>query len=102
MTLKANNHILKLHKWLIANKLHLNTDKTRYSIFFSTKSPPKSPVISLKINDVIIKHVNSCKYLGVLIELKWTTHINTVVQKLRVMGMCYKIAVFLPLIRTPY
>jgi len=43
-------------------------------MFFPIKSPPKSPVISLKINDVIIKHVNSCNYLGVLIddELKWT------------------------------
>ena len=82
---KANNHILKLHEWLIGNKLHLNTDKTCYSIIFPTKSPPKSPVISLQINDVIIKHVDSCKYLGVLIddELKWTPHIDTVVQKLQ-------------------
>jgi len=96
---KANSHILNLNMWLIANKLHLNMDKTCYSIFSPSKSPPKPFVISLKINDIVIKHVSACKYLGVLIddELKWTSHVETVVQKLqRVMGICYKISYKLP------
>jgi len=66
--------------------LHLNIDKHVTLFTFILNLRP----ISLKINCVIIKHVNSCKYLGVLIddELKWTTHIDTVVQKLqRVMGI---------------
>ena len=56
--------------WLIANKLHLNMDKTCYSIFSPSKYPPKPFVISLKINDIVIKHdiVSACKYLGVLID----------------------------------
>ena len=79
---KANSHILNLNMWLIANKLHLNMDKTCYSIFSLSKSPPKPFVISLKINDIVIKHVSACKYLGVLIddELKWTSHVETPIQ----------------------
>ena len=67
--------------------------------FSPSKSPPKPFVISLKINDIAIKHVSACNYLGVLIddELKWTSHVETVVQKLqRVMWMCYKISYKLP------
>ena len=60
---KANSHILNLNMWLIANKLHLNMDKTCYSIFSPSKYPPKPFVISLKINhDIVIKHVSACKY----------------------------------------
>jgi len=65
----ANNYISKLHKWLIANEFHLNiyVENTCYYVFFPIKSPHKSSSLKL-LNDVIIKHVNSCKYLCVLTD----------------------------------
>jgi len=75
---KANFHIQNINKWLIANKLYLNIEKTCYSIF----SPNKSflSTLSLKINNSVINHVNNCKYLGVIIDdqLKWSIHIESV------------------------
>ena len=55
----ANLQISNLNKWLIANRLHLNIDKTCYSVFSPNKSI--SSTISLKINNSVINRVNNCK-----------------------------------------
>ena len=91
LELKANFHIQNINQWLIANKLHLNIEKTCYSIFSANKSFLST--LSLKINNSVINRVNNCKYLGVIIDdqLKWSIHIESVEQKLnRVIGILYK------------
>ena len=75
-------------KWLIVKIVNVN----HWQEFFS---PNKSYsfTVALKINSYLIKRVNNCKYLGIIIddELKWSTHIETVQQKLkRLMGILYK------------
>jgi len=48
---------------------------------------------------MIIKCVKECKYLGIIIddELKWTSHIDSVLQKLkRLLGIFYKMRYKLP------
>ena len=94
---KANVQISGINKWITANKLHLNTEKTCYTTF----SPHKSyvPAVSLKAGNVKIEHVERCKYLEVIIdsELKWKLHIDLVTQKLkRLVGTCYKLRYKLP------
>ena len=57
------------------------------------------PTVTIKINDAKIKRVKDCKYLGVIIddELKWTSHIEFVLQKLkRLLGIFYKLRYKLP------
>jgi len=68
---------------LIANKLHLNIEKTCYSVFSPNKSHISRPTISLEINKSVINRVENCKYLGVIIDdqLKWSTHIESVEQQ---------------------
>ena len=63
---KANSYLLNLDNWLKANKLHLNIDKTCYSVFSPNKIPV--PTVTIKINDTKIKRVKECKYLGVIID----------------------------------
>ena len=63
---KANSYLLNLGNWLKANKLHLNVDKTCYSVFPPNKIPV--PTVTIKINDTKIKCVKECKYLGVIID----------------------------------
>jgi len=97
LELKANFHIQNINKWLTANKLHLNIEKTCYSIFSPNKS--FSSTISLEINNSVINRVNNCKYTGVIIDdqLKWSIHIESVEQKLKhVIGILYKICYKLP------
>jgi len=51
------------------------------------------------INDTKIKCVKECKYLGIIIddELKWTSHIEFVLQKLkRLLGILYEMRYKLP------
>ena len=53
-----------------ANKLSLNTDKTKYVLLHKTKSKDNLPPVlpDLFINDVKIKRENSLKFFGVMID----------------------------------
>ena len=53
-----------------ANKLSLNTDKTKYVFFHKAKSKHNLPQILpyLFINDAKIERENSLKFLGTLME----------------------------------
>ena len=91
----ANKELEKINKWLEANKLSLNADKTKYTFFHklyvSDNIPLKLP--KLEINKITIKRVNSIKFLGVLIDenLTWKKHINEIEKKVsKSIGMLYK------------
>jgi len=66
----------QLCDWFKVNKLSLNLDKTRYTIFGSTHK--NITVHTLYIDDKVIKNMASCKYFGILIDsdLKWIEHIK--------------------------
>ena len=74
---KLNEELPKICKWLQANKLCLNTNKTYYQIFNNTKSDVK---LEIRMNETIIRETQTVKYLGILIDndLKWNTHISHV------------------------
>ena len=81
-----------MHKWLTANKLNLNKEKTCYTVFSASKT---KCCVSLKLNSDDLEQVNICRYLGVIVhsELKWISHIEVVFQKLnRLVGICYKLS----------
>ena len=71
-----NNELLKVSDWLMANKLTINLEKSHYMIFHRSrlKDCDKKDVI---IQDRIISHVTSTKFLGVIIDdkLQWNLHI---------------------------
>jgi hypothetical protein len=93
---EANDCLKKMELWFIANKLSLNTEKTCYMIFTKNKHPIS---ITLAINNYVIKRVNNCKYLGVIIDdcLKWEDHIDMVYKKIvKFIGIFYKIRNLLP------
>jgi len=54
---EANGQIILIDKWLTANKLHLNMEKTCYTVFSPTKI--KSPSISLKFNGNKLEEVTN-------------------------------------------
>ena len=56
-----------LHKWLLANKISLNCDKTELIFFHKprTKLPEK---IKIKLNGTVLKHTHAIKYLGVYLD----------------------------------
>ena len=71
-----NEQLCKVGQWLCVNKLSLNVDKSNFVVFH----PPQKKVcysINLLINDNIIRHENSIKYLGIIIDanLNWKEHV---------------------------
>ena len=77
---EAVHSITALNNWFICNKLSLNFSKTCYRTFFANTAPH----CNLIVNGQQIEKVNSCKYLGIIIddELKWNLHIEIMIQKI--------------------
>ena len=82
LELTINNELCKVHEWLCANRLLLNTDKTKF-VLFQTAQKHLTNNISLHINNKQIEQTNSMKYLGVLIDsqLNWKDHILNMSKK---------------------
>ena len=79
-----NAELSLVNNWFCANKLSLNTDKTKYVLFHKVKSKDNLPLLlpDLFINDVKIKRENSLKFLGVTTDnLTRKTHVELVVNK---------------------
>jgi len=94
---EVNSQIFLINNWLTANKLHLNKEKACFTVFTPTKST--SPSVNVKLNGYKLQQVTTCQYLGIVVDnkLKWTSHIETVFQKLnRLVGICYKLCYKLP------
>lgn len=80
----SNNELSKLFKWLNANKLALNTDKTKYMIICSKYHKYNNYNLNLTINGNIIQQIGDnkddkmIKFLGVYLDehLSWKNHIQ--------------------------
>ena len=75
--LNLNHDLGNLNKWLISNKLTLNTAKTEFMLIGSRqKLSTLSSQPELSIDNVPIEKVTSVKSLGILIDenLRWQTH----------------------------
>jgi len=81
-----NNHDLgNLNKWLISNKLTLNTAQTEFLLIGSRQQlSTLSSQPGLLIDNVPIENVNSVKSLGIFIDEnpRWQTHIATLSKKI--------------------
>lgn len=91
-----NSELNLVHDWLIANKINVNTNKTKYMIF-SYKSNEKLPEIKIGTN--IIEQTDETKFLGVYLDQhltfkKHSCHISTKVSKS--IGILYKLNKYLP------
>jgi len=85
VTAIANTCISKLNKltWFLANKVSLSLDKTCFSVFGVHENNARCKV-QLRLDHVTLKHVNCCKYLGIIIDnnLTWLEHIDNVYNKI--------------------
>jgi len=85
VTAILNMCISKLNTWFLANKLSLNLDKTCFSVFGVHSHDDNARCkVQLRLGHVTLKHVNCCKYLGIIIDnnLTWLEHIDNVYNKI--------------------
>ena len=73
-----NSELQGIFTWLCNSKLSLNCDKTVSMLFGSHKMLTKCSQLSLQVQGKNIRHVESMKYLGMLLDpnLKWNLHID--------------------------
>ena len=91
-----NRELKKVKKWLDANHLASNIDKTNFVIFHSLHVKVPEPIV-IRFCRKKIQREN--KFLGILLDsnLSWKYHINELLKKLsRTIGMFYKIRCFVP------
>ena len=77
-TLEAEGN--KVVEWLVANKLLINLTKTQ-SMLFTFKR--HKPLLSVKLNDIVINEQENVTFLGVVIDhkLNWKAHISHICSK---------------------
>ena len=93
--LNVNSELSKVIQWFNGNKLSLNKDKTKYTIFHKVRQKDNIPLKlpSLFINDKEIKQVDSIKFLGIMLDehLTWRNHITAIENKIsKKLGLLYK------------
>ena len=98
----ANNQILRLNEWFLANKLSINLDKTNYMIFKPSNKlihDIENLRLQIKFGSVIIERTSCTKYLGIHMDenLNWQKHIEYVHKKIvKFVGIFYKRRSYLP------
>ena len=104
---KLMNRDLKLAvEWIGANKLSLNTNKTKL-VIFKSRNRTMTKNLNFRISCQKIQPTSQVKYLGVTIQddLHWTTHLGNLRKKLsHSIGLFSKIRHYVPkhLLRTLY
>ena len=84
--------------WLSANRLSLNADKTKYTIFHIHKKSYNMQFPILRFNNKPIERVKKTPFLGVLLDenLSWKSHMLALLQKMRRnVGIIYKLKSYL-------
>ena len=78
----VNTELDKVNKWLNANKLTLNVDKTKFML--SLKNKALKPKFNIKFNGENLAQCEAYKYLGVFIDkdLTWKPHIEYICKKI--------------------
>ena len=95
----VNKELKHVKKWLDANKLALNIDKTNFIIFHSPHNS-LDRTVSIKIGGEHVNQARYVKFLGLLLDenLNWRYHLSELSKKLaRTCGVFFKIRHLLPI-----
>ena len=87
-----NNEFEKINYQMKCNKLKLNLEKTKYTVFSYPNKKVEVPEIT--INNVKIDYVKEYSFLGVIIDnnLSWKQQINKVANKIsKISGIVYRL-----------
>ena len=93
---RANTDMDIFYKWIIANRLTVNIEKTVYMIFTNLKTIPLPPIF---IHFDSIKQTHSHKLLGVILDdkLNYREHIQYICSKVsKSLSIIYNIKYYVP------
>ena len=96
LTNSINSELVKIDKWVSANKLSLNAEKTNFSLFSNQKT---FVIPDIHIRNSKIQRTSCHKFLGIMLDekLNFQNHINSICLKIsRSIGILWKISEFIP------
>ena len=84
---QANKVLNVVHRYMLANRLHINIEKSCYIEFSKASKNEKNvefPEQQLSINGTSLQKVHEAKFLGVTIDenLNWNSHLSKLAKKL--------------------
>ena len=82
-----NGELLKVNDWLVANRLSLNVNKTKYMIFHNSQKDTSNFTLNLILNHGEIEKVGTFNFLGIILDenIHWKPHIENVARKLAIL-----------------
>jgi len=98
LNLTLNHELEKISEWFRANKLSINTNKTK-CVYFNKSSSAAHGTLNVKLQNEVIEVVKSIKFLGILLshDLSWTEHVTTKGTKIAyVNSILYRLKHMLP------
>ena len=83
--LTGKNIMIQLTTWFKANKMTLNSEKSSFTIFKSSRKTISNLPDTIEFHDQKIKRTSHVKFLGVVLDetLTWNHHINELCSKLK-------------------
>ena len=98
---QINKELKSVLTWFKANKLSINTDKNKCTIFYAASKkrfmPAKFP--ELFIDDITLERETVTKFLSVIIDenITYKVHINTISTKTsKSIGILYRVRLIIP------
>ena len=96
----VNQELQKINEYFEANKLSLNVENTKYSLFHKPSRKDDLPLLlpRLQIKKHKVERVKSIKFLGVLLDenLSWKDHTKYIENKVtKNIGLLYRAKIFL-------
>ena len=103
-TLTLNHELNNVNNWQTANRICINTDKTKNMIFSYRKL---LHLTNIKIESATIEETNDILFLGIIfdIHLTFKHHVDVIARKIsKSVGILFKLSKYLPLemIKTLY
>ena len=95
-----NEELLKVNDWLVANRLSLNVNKTKYMIFHNSQKDISNFSLNLISNHGEIEKVSTLNFLEIILDenINWKPHIENIACKLaKYCGVLSKLKNFVPL-----
>jgi hypothetical protein len=76
--------INKIAVWLNINKLSINTEKTKFIVFRSSRRKKQEHNITICLNDKNIEQVRKTTFLGIVVDecLTWNDHLEQISKKI--------------------
>ena len=77
--------MIQLTSWFHANKLTLNSEKSSFTIFKSSRKSIVNLPETIDFHNQQIKRTSQIKFLGIILDenLTWNSHINDLCSKLK-------------------